>query len=145
MARQVKPFGDHSPRWQREQIGKGVDPKLWDRWRSLSAKARKGTDPAAYAKGKPVRQQLRAPLLDAATKRVLGAHQIRGATRIDNSPVKLAAVRRNLDHPSAGMSNAKLRRLASLPPQRLVREIDDSLHRSYAAGERSPFWYEKRG
>lgn len=145
MARQVKPFGEHSQRWQREQLNNGVNPKLWDRWRLLSAKSRKGTSPFEYSTGKPVRQQLRAPLLDAATKRVLAIHQIRGATRFDNSPIKLAAVRRNLDHPRARMSNAKLRQLATLSPQRLVREVDDSLSRRYDAGDRSPFWYEKRG
>lgn len=145
MTAQVKRFGEHSPRWQRDARRKGVDPQLWDRWRKLSPKVRKSTNPFEYAQGSTVRKQLRAPLLEAAAKRLLAVHQIRGATRMDNSPIKLAAVRRNLDHPAAGMTNAKLRRIGSLPPRRLVREIDASLSRRYDASERSPFWYEKRG
>lgn len=141
----VKPFGDHSQRWQREQIRKGIDPKKWDRWRKLSPKVRKATSPFEYAKGNTVRTQLRRPLLDAATRRLLAVHQVRGASRFDGSPIKQAAVRRNLDHPAAGMSNAKLRRIAGLTPQKLAIEVDDSLSRRYGAGERSPFWYEKRG
>jgi hypothetical protein len=145
MAAMVKPFGEHSQRWQREQLRKGLDPKKWDRWRKLSPKIRKTTNPFEYAKGTTVRSQLRAPLLDAATRRLLAIHQVRGATRFDGSPIKQTAVRRNLDHPDAGMTNAKLRRIAALLPSRLISEVDDSLSRRYAAGERSPFWYEKRG
>jgi hypothetical protein len=98
-----------------------------------------------YASGKTVRTQLRAPLLDAATNRLLAIHMRRGARRMDGSAIRYAAVRRNLDHPNAGMTNAKLRRLATMTPQRLVVEVDDSLSRRYDAGDRSPFWYEKRG
>lgn len=145
MARQVKPFGAHSQRWQREQIAKGMTPARWDRWRLLSAKVRKSTSPFDYASGKTVRDQLRAPLVEAAAKRLLGAHAARGATRADGSPVLLAAVKRNLNHPQAKMTNAKLRRVASLSVHKLIAEVDDSLSRPYAAGERSPFWYEKRG
>ena len=145
MAAQVKRFKDHSARWQREQRAKGVDPGLWDRWRKLSPKMRKATNPTEYATGKGIRVQLRAPLLDAATNRLLAVHRSRGASRQDGSAIKYAAVRRNLDHPQAGMSNAKLRRVVALTPQKLAIEVDDSLHRDYAAGERSPFWYEKRG
>lgn len=145
MAAMVKPFGDHSQRWQREQLRKGIDPKKWDRWRQLSPKVRKATNPSEYAKGSTVREQLRKPLLDAATRRLMAAHQVRGATRFDGSAVQQSAVRRNLDHPDAGMTNAKLRRLINLPPQKLVIEVDDSLSRRYGTGERSPFWYNKRG
>lgn len=145
MAAQVKRFRDHSPRWQREMLKKGVDPAKWDRWRTLSPKVRKATNPTDYASGQAVRQQLRKPLLDAATRKVLAIHNIRGATRYDHSPIKLAAVRRNLDHPGAGMTNQKLRRIANLSPQKLVTEVDDSLSRRYDSGNRSPFWYEKRG
>lgn len=145
MAAQVKRFKDHSPRWQREALKRGVDPKRWDHWRSLSPKTRRVTNPTDYAKGQTVRAQVRGPLLDAASRKVLAIHNIRGATRFDHSPIRLAAVRRNLDHPGAGVSNAKLRRLVSMPPRKLVIEVDDSLSRRYVAGERSPFWYEKRG
>lgn len=145
MAAMVKPFGEHSQRWQREQLRKGIDPKKWDRWRKLSPKARKATNPTEYAKGTTVREQLRNPLLDAATRRLLVMHQARGATRYDGSAIKQTAVRRNLDHPDAGMTNAKLRRLINMPPRKLVIEIDDSLSRRYGVGERSPFWYNKRG
>lgn len=141
----VKPFGEHSQRWQREQIRKGIDPKKWDRWRKLSPKTRKATNPADYAKGATVRDQIRKPLLDAATRRLMAIHQVRGASRYDGSAIKQTAVRRNLDHPDAGMTNAKLRRLVNLPSQKLVTEVDDSLSRRYGTGERSPFWYEKRG
>lgn len=145
MAAQVKRFRDHSERWQREQLRKGADPGLWDRWRKLSPRVRKSTNPFDYSTGATVRTQLRQPLLDAAANRLIAIHRIRGATRFDHTPIRLAAVRRNLDHPQAGMTNAKLRRLAGLSPQRLVREVDDSLSRRYDAGDRSPFWYEKRG
>lgn len=145
MAAQVKRFRDHSARWQREALKKGIDPKKWDRWRSLSPKVRKATNPTEYASGNTVRSQLRAPLLNAAVNRVAAIHRMRGATRQDGSAVKIAAIRRNLDHPDAGMSNAKLRRIVNMTPQRLVTVVDDSLYRDYAAGERSPFWYEKRG
>lgn len=145
MAAQVKRFKDHSPRWQRDALRKGIDSVKWDRWRKLSPKVRKATNPVDYATGKTVRTQLRAPLLNAATNKVLAIHRVRGATRYDHSPIKYAAVRRNLDHPDAGMSNAKLRRIVAMSPQRLVTEVDDSLSRRYGAGERSPFWYEKRG
>jgi len=145
MAAQVKRFRDHSARWQREARKKGIDPVKWDRWRALSPKVRKATNPVEYATGKTVRTQLRAPLLNAAVTRVATIHRMRGATRQDGSAVKLAAIRRNLDHPDAGMSNAKLRRLVNMTPARLVSEVDNSLYRDYAAGERSPFWYEKRG
>lgn len=145
MAAQVKRFRDHSPRWQREQLRKGVDPAKWDRWRKLSPKVRKATNPTDYSTGKTVRTQLRAPLLNAAVNKVIAIHRVRGATRADMSPIRLAAVRRNLDHPGAGMTNAKLRRLVNLSPRKLVTEVDDSLSRSYDTGQRSPFWYEKRG
>jgi hypothetical protein len=145
MAALVKPFGEHSQRWQREQLRKGIDPKKWDRWRKLSPAARKATSPFEYAKGVTVRSQLRKPLLDAATRRVLAIHSVRGATRFDGSQIKQTAVRRSLDHPEAGMTNAKLRRIAKLPSYKLVSEVDDSLSRRYGIGERSPFWYEKRG
>lgn len=145
MAAQVKRFRDHSARWQREALKKGIDPKKWDRWRSLSPKVRKATNPTEYASGNTVRTQLRAPLLNAAVNRVAAIHRMRGATRQDGSAVKIAAIRRNLDHPDAAMSNAKLRRIVNMTPQRLVTVVDDSLYRDYAAGERSPFWYEKRG
>lgn len=145
MSAQVKRFKDHSPRWQREALRKGVDPALWDRWRKLSPKVRKATNPTDYSTGKSVRNQLRAPLLNAATAKVLAVHTIRGARRSDLSPVRATAVRRNLDHPGAGVSNAKLRRIAAMSPRKLAAEIDDSLTRSYSSGDRSPFWYEKRG
>lgn len=145
MAAQVKRFKDHSARWQREARKKGVDPVKWDRWRSLSPKVRKATNPTEYASGRTVRTQLRAPLLTSAVSTLAGIHRMRGATRQDGSAVKLAAIRRNLDHPDAGMTNAKLRRIVNMTPQRLVAHVDDSLHRDYATGERSPFWYEKRG
>jgi hypothetical protein len=145
MAAQVKRFKDHSARWQREALKKGINPAKWDRWRTLSPKVRKVTNPAQYATGKTVRTQMRAPLLNAATNRLLAIHRSRGATRQDGSAIQFAAVRRNLDHPQAGMSNAKLRRLVNMSPQRLVTEVDDSLSRRYDAGERSPFWYNKRG
>lgn len=145
MAAQVKRFRDHSSRWQREALRKGIDPAKWDRWRKLSPKVRKATNPTDYATGQTVRAQLRAPLLNRATTKVLAMHRVRGATRYDHSPIKFAAVKRNLDHPGAGMSNARLRRIVAMSPQKLVHEIDDSLSRRYRAGERSPFWYEKRG
>lgn len=145
MAAMVKSFGDHSPRWQREQLRKGIDPKKWDRWRKLSPKTRKSTNPFDYAKGQTVREQIRKPLLDAATRRVLATHQARRATRYDGSAIKQTAVRRSLDHPEAGMTNAKLRRVVNLPMGKLQQEVEDSLSRRYGAGERSPFWYEKRG
>jgi hypothetical protein len=85
-------------------------------------------------------------LLDAAAVKVLAVHtNVRGARRDKGDPIKLAAVRRNLAHKDAGMTNAKLRRLAGMSPQKLAREIDDSLSRSYGTGDRSPFWYNKRG
>jgi len=142
---QRKRFGEHSRRWQREALRKGIDPHKWDQWRKLSSRSRKATSPVEYATGTSVRTQLRKPLLDAAANKVLAIHQVRGASRSDASPIKLAAVKRNLDHPAAGMTNAKLRRLAGMSPQRLVEEIDDSLSRDYASGDRSPYWYEKRG
>lgn len=145
MAAQVKRFRDHSPRWQREALKNGIDPSRWDRWRKLSPAVRKRTTPTDYATGKTVRQQLRAPLLSQATNKVAAIHNLRGAKRADQSPIKLAAVRRNLDHPGAGMTNAKLRKIVAMSPQQLVHEVDDSLSRSYDSGERSPFWYEKRG
>lgn len=145
MAAQVKPFKDHSARWQRDALKRGIDPAKWDRWRKLSPKARKATNPVDYSTGTPVRTQLRKPLLDAAAQKVLAIHGIRGARRVDLSPVRLTAVRRNLDHPGAGVSNRKLRRIIAMSPQDLVHEIDESLHRDYSSGERSPFWYEKRG
>lgn len=145
MAAQVKRFNDHSARWQREALKRGVDPKRWDHWRTLSAKTRKATTPTDYASGQSVRAIVRKPLLDAASRRVLAIHSIRGATRMDHSPIRLAAVRRNLDHPGAGVSNAKLRRIAGMPARKLIAEVDDSLSRRYGQGERSPFWYEKRG
>ena len=145
MTAQVKPFGDHSQRWQKEQLRKGVDPKKWDRWRKLSPKSRKATNPTDYARGTTVRDQIRKPLLDAATRRMMAIHQGRGATRFDGSAIQQTAVRRNLDHPDAGMTNAKLRRLVNLPPQKLAMEVDSSLARRYGIGERSPFWYNKRG
>jgi len=126
-------------------LRKGVDPAKWDRWRNLSPRVRKATNPTDYATGKSVRAQLRAPLLDAAANRLLTIHSIRGATRQSGSPIQLAAVRRNLDHPDAGMTNAKLRRIVTLSPRRLVHEVDESLSRRYGVGERSPFWYNKRG
>lgn len=43
------------------------------------------------------------------------------------------------------MTNAKLRRVAGLSVPRLKAEIEDSLSQRYGPGERSPFWYEKRG
>jgi hypothetical protein len=146
MAAQVKRFGDHSKRWQREARKKGIDPKKWDRWRQLTPKSRKVTNPADYGSGETVRHQIRKALLDAAVSRVADAHNTqRGARRQDGSLVRAAAVRRNLDHPDAGLTNAGLRRLTRMSPQQLAREIDDSLGRRYGAGERSPFWYEKRG
>jgi hypothetical protein len=145
MAAQVKRFDEHSARWQRTARNKGIDPKLWDRWRQLSPKTRKATNPADYAAGKSVREQIRQPLLDAAANRVLAAQSMRGATRASGLPIQLAAVKRNLNHPDAHMTNARLRRVASMPPRRLAAEIDDSLSRRYGTGERSPFWYEKRG
>jgi len=145
MAAQVKRFKDHSARWQREARKKGIDPVKWDRWRNLSPKVRKATNPVEYATGKGVRTQLRDPLLNAAVSRLAQVHRMRGATRSDGQAIKLAAIRRSLDPPEAGMSNAKLRRLIRITPQRLVSEVDDSLYRDYSAGERSPFWYEKRG
>lgn len=145
MAAQVKRFKDHSARWQREARKKGIDPAKWDRWRTLSPKVRKATNPAEYASGQNVRTQLRAPLLNAAVARVAQVHRMRGATRSDGQAIKLAAIRRSLDHPDAGMSNAKLRRIVNIAPTRLLSEVDESLYRDYSAGERSPFWYEKRG
>jgi hypothetical protein len=145
MAAQVKRFRDHSARWQRDARKRGIDPAKWDRWRTLSPKVRKATNPVEYATGHTVRSQLRAPLLNAAVTRVAAIHRMRGASRQDGSAVKLAAIRRNLDHPDASMTNAKLRRIVNLTPTRLVAEVDDSLYRDYAAGERSPYWYEKRG
>lgn len=145
MAAQVKRFRDHSARWQREALRKGIDPAKWDRWRKLSPTVRKRTNPTDYATGQSVRAQLRTPLLNAATNRLLAMHRVRGATRYDGSPIKFAAVKRNLDHPDAGMTNAKLRRIVAMSPQKLVHEIDDSLSRRYDMGSRSPYWYEKRG
>lgn len=145
MAAQVKRFRDHSARWQREQLRKGVDPAKWDRWRKLSPAVRKRTNPTDYSIGKSVRAQLRAPLLNAAVNKMIAIHRVRGATKADGSPIRMSAVRRNLDHPESGMTNAKLRRLVNLSPRKLAIEVDDSLSRRYNAGERSPFWYEKRG
>lgn len=145
MAAQVKRFGDHSQRWQRDALRKGIDPNKWDRWRKLSPATRKATNPTDYAKGKSVRAQLRDPLLHMAATKVLAMHNIRGASRFNHSPIQLAAVLRNLDHPGAGMTNARLRRIVAMSPRKLVHEIDDSLSRRYGTGERSPFWYEKRG
>lgn len=145
MAAQVKRFKDHSARWQREQLKRGVDPAKWDRWRKLSPAVRKATNPTDYSTGKSVRAQLRAPLLTAAVNKLIVIHRVRGATKADGSPIRLSAIRRNLDHPAAGMSNSKLRRLINLAPRKLVTEVDDSLSRRYDVGQRSPFWYEKRG
>jgi len=145
MAAQVKRFKDHSARWQREARKKGIDPAKWDRWRNLSPKVRKATNPVEYATGKGVRTQLRDPLLNAAVARVAMVHRMRGASRSDGSAIKLAAIRRSLDHPEAGMTNAKLRRITRISPTHLLSEVDESLYRDYSAGERSPFWYEKRG
>lgn len=146
MARQVKRFRDHSPRWQREALKKGIDPSKWDRWTKLSPKSRRVTNPNVYATGEGVLAQIRAKLLDDATAKVVAVHNVqRGARREDGGLVRSTAVRRNLGHPDADISNAKLRRLTRLSPQQLAREVDDSLSRRYNAGERSPFWYEKRG
>jgi hypothetical protein len=145
MAAQVKRFRDHSARWQRDARKRGIDPAKWDRWRTLSPKVRKATNPVEYATGNTVRSQLRAPLLNAAVNQLVIVHGARGATRIDGQPIKRAAIRRSLDHPEAHMTNAKLRRLTNMSQSRLTREVDNSLYKDYAAGERSPFWYEKRG
>lgn len=146
MASQVKRFRDHSTRWQRAALRRGVDPGKWDRWRTLSSKSRKVTDPYEYATGKPVREQIRSQLLDAAAEQVAQVHTtLRGARRDNGQIIRTAAVRRNLGHPEAGVSNARLRKIASMSPGALSDEIDESLSRRYSSGERSPFWYEKRG
>lgn len=145
MARQVKPFREHSQRWQREARAKGLDPRKWDRWRKLSPKSRKATAPASYASGEAVAFQVRKALLDETARVVAATQTLRGARRESGDPIKVAAVRRSLEHPDAGMTNRRLRQIARMPPQELAREIDDSLSRRYGTGDRSPFWYEKRG
>lgn len=146
MSALVKRFREHSERWQREALRQGIDPKKWDRWRKLTPKSRKATNPRDYAKGSSVREQIRSVLLDDAVTKVTAVHTVeRGARRQDGSAIRRAAVRRNLDHPDAAVSNAELRRIAGMNPQQLAREIDDSLGRNYRGTDRSPFWYEKRG
>lgn len=140
MAAQVKKFAEHSARWQRDARRKGIDPKRWDKWRTLSPKSRRQTNPYTYSKGQRVTEIVRSQLLDAATTKVVAVHNNQR-----NVQVRRLAVRRNLSHPDAQMSNNRLRRLVNMTPQKLQREIDDSLSRNYSSGERSPFWYEKRG
>lgn len=54
MARQVKRFGEHSQRWQKEARAQGISPTKWNKWRRLSESTRKATNPTDYAKGKTV-------------------------------------------------------------------------------------------
>jgi ribosomal protein S19 len=140
MAGQVKRFDEHSERWKKAARRKGIDPSRWDHWRKLSAKTRRVTNPTDYATGQSVRTQIRTPLLNAAVARVVAVHN--GQRHV---AVRPTAVRRNLDHPQAGMTNARLRRIIAMSPVQLAREIDRSLARNYASGERSPYWYNKRG
>lgn len=61
-----KPWEDHSDRWKRSQLRKGLTPKRWDAWLRLSQKSRRDTDPYKYASGDSVRDQRRQALIDAA-------------------------------------------------------------------------------
>lgn len=54
MARQVKRFGEHSERWQKEARKQGLTPTKWNKWRKLSPATRKASNPIDYAKGKTV-------------------------------------------------------------------------------------------
>lgn len=56
MASQVKRFGEHSQRWQREARRQGVTPAKWNKWRRLSPASRKVSNPTDYSKGKTVVQ-----------------------------------------------------------------------------------------
>lgn len=54
MAKQVKRFGEHSQRWQREARKQGMTARKWNKWRKLSEPTRKATNPYDYSKGKTV-------------------------------------------------------------------------------------------
>lgn len=69
MARQMKAWGDHSPKWQKQQEKAGLNPKLWDRWRRLSPKTRANSNPVDYAKGISIPQQRYAVALNKAVDR----------------------------------------------------------------------------
>lgn len=54
MASQVKRFGEHSQRWQKQAKAQGITPAKWNKWRRLSPSTRRITNPTDYAKGKTV-------------------------------------------------------------------------------------------
>ncbi len=61
-----KKWDDHSERWKRSQLRKGLTPKRWDSWLRLSQKSKRDTDPYKYASGDSVKDQRRQALIDAA-------------------------------------------------------------------------------
>lgn len=140
-----KKFSDHSARWQREKLRDGVTPGKWNAWGKLSPKSKKITNPTAYGQGETVVDQIRKPLLDQAAQNVVGAQRVRGAQRDSGRPIDLAVARRNLNAKGANVSAAKLRKIGSMSRADLAEMIDESLSNARETGDRSPFWYNKKG
>lgn len=140
-----KKFSDHSARWQREKTKAGVTPQKWNAWDKLTPKSKKVTNPTEYGKGESVRDQVRAPLVAAAAAAVVAA-QVAGGSRRDNGkPLDIAVAKKNLNHPKAHVSAAKLRKIAGMSRADLTEMIDEANSRHYDDDTRSPFWYNKKG
>jgi hypothetical protein len=65
-----KSWGDHSDRWKKNARREGLDPNRWNRWRRLSPKTRKDTNPRNYAKGESIARQKRSKLEENVIKRM---------------------------------------------------------------------------
>jgi hypothetical protein len=140
-----KKFSDHSARWQREKRNAGVTPQKWNAWDKLTPKSKKVTNPTDYGKGETVRDQVRAPLVDAAAQRVVNVMTAAGSRRDNGKPLDVAVAKKNLNHKGAHVSAAQLRKMAKMSSRELGEMIDEANSRHYDSGDRSPFWYNKKG
>jgi hypothetical protein len=110
VARQVKPYGDHNQRWQREQAAKGVEPKRWDKWRGLSSKSRADSDPERYGKGFSVNAIRRGDAIDKAT-----GHIAQWGAASSGRPPNRAIIERRV----RGESIATLRKIPTMTGQQM--------------------------
>lgn len=131
MAAQVRPFGEHSDRWQRNAEKQGMSPARWNAWRNLSPSSRKDTTPGAYAQGQSVRDQVRESLSSNVSAKL---HARASATSV--RPVDPRIIQNRVKN----LSTKDLRRMDKMDKAAMDRDARRR-NRTATTANPSPYWY----
>ncbi len=115
-----KRFEEHSPRWQRNALKEGIEPRRWNAWFKLSPTTRKTTDAREYGKGQSVADQKRAQAEAAAAARF----------QREFPNARMSTVKYNVRR----MDNTQLRFMKTASKSAIQR-------RAAAGGTDNLFWY----